>query len=100
SDNVVVLRPEGGVEWRVLLDPQTALPRTMLHKEGDQLITVTLDSYETVDGITFEKEIHRSAGEPARGAVIRFTKTVLNQPADASLFSIPLALRAFVADAA
>jgi hypothetical protein len=89
NDNVVVLKPEGGVDWRVLLDPQTALPKTMLHKEGDQLITVTFDSYETVDGIMFEKKIHRSAGDPARGSVIRFTKTVLNRPADVSLFSIP-----------
>jgi hypothetical protein len=89
NDDVVVLKPDGGVEWRVLLDPQTALPKTMIHKEGDQVITVTFDSYETVDGIKFEKEIHRSAGDPARGSVIRFTKTVLNRPVDPSLFSIP-----------
>jgi len=89
NDNTVVLKPEGGVDWRVLLDPQTALPKTMIHKEGDQTITVTFDSYETVDGIKFEKELHRSAGDPARGSVIRFTKTELNRPVDASLFTIP-----------
>jgi hypothetical protein len=88
GDNTIVLKPEGGVEWRVMLDPQTSLPKTMVHQEGEQTITVTFDSFETVDGIKFEKEIHRSAGDPSRGAVIRFTKTVINQPVDAALFSI------------
>lgn len=87
SDNVIVLKPEGGVDWRVTLDPQTSLPKTMVHKESDQTITVTFDSYETVDGIKFEKELHRSAGDPSRGAVIRFSKTAINQAVDASLFS-------------
>jgi hypothetical protein len=87
DDNTIVLKPEGGVEWRVKLDPQTSLPKTMVHKEGDKTITVTFDSYETVEGIKFEKEIHRSAGDPRSGAVIRFTKTVINPPVDASLFS-------------
>jgi len=88
GDNTVVLKPEAGVEWRVMLDPQTALPKTMVHKEGEQTITVTFDSYETVNGINFEKELHRSAGDPSRGAVIRFTKTIINPATDASLFSI------------
>jgi len=88
DENQIVLKPEGGVEWRVTLDPQTSLPKTMVHKEGEQTITVTFDSYETVEGIKFEKEMHRSAGDPARGAVIRFTKTVVNPPVDAALFSI------------
>lgn len=87
ADGTIVLKPEGGVEWRVTQDPQTSLPKTMVHKEGDRTITVTFDSYETVDGIKFEKEIHRSAGGPA-GAVIRFTKTTINPPIEASLFSI------------
>jgi len=86
-DGTIVLKPEGGVEWRVTLDPQTSLPKTMVHKEGDRTITVTFDSFETVDGIKFEKEIHRSAGGPA-GAVIRFTKTLINPPTEAGLFSI------------
>lgn len=88
ADNTIVLKPEGGVEWRVVLDPQTWLPKTMVHKEGEQTITVTFDSYETVDGIKFEKEIHRSAGDPSRGSVIAFTKTVLNQTLDPSFFSL------------
>ena len=88
GDNTIVLKPEGGVEWRVMLDPQTSLPKTMVHKEGEQTITVTFDSYETVNGINFEKELHRSAGDPSRGAVIRFTKTIINPATDASLFSI------------
>src|SRR5262249_35002425 len=28
GDNTIVLKPEGGVEWRVVLDPQTSLPKT------------------------------------------------------------------------
>ncbi len=88
GDNTIVLKPEGGIEWRVTLDPQTSLPKTMVHKEGDRTITVTFDSYETVEGVKFEKEIHRSAGDPRFGSVIRFTKTVINPPVDVSLFSI------------
>jgi hypothetical protein len=87
AGDTIVLKPEGGVEWRIGLDPQTSLPKTMVHKEGDRTITVTFDSYETVDGIKFEKEIHRSAGGPA-GAVIRFTKTVINPAIEPELFSI------------
>lgn len=87
ADSTIVLKPEGGVEWRISLDPQTSLPKTMVHKEGDRTVTVTFVSYETVDGIKFEKEIHRSAGGPA-GAVIRFTKTVINPAVDAGFFSI------------
>ncbi|PYI92646.1 MAG: hypothetical protein DME97_10085 [Verrucomicrobia bacterium] len=85
ADNTIVLKSDGGVEWRVSLDAQTALPKTMVHKEGDRTITVTFDSYETVEGIKFEKEIHRSAGGP-NGAVIRFTKTLINPPIESSLF--------------
>jgi hypothetical protein len=88
GENLIVLKPEGGVEWRVTLDPQTSLPKTMIHKEGDQTITVVFASYEIVDGIKFEKEIHRSAGDPSRGAVIRFTKTVINEPVAATLFAV------------
>jgi len=87
TDGTIVLKPEGGVEWRIALDPQTSLPKTMVHKEGDRTITVTFDSYESVDGIKFEKEMHRSAGGPA-SAVIQFTKTVINPPVEAGLFSI------------
>lgn len=88
ADGTIVLKPEGGVEWRVTLDPQTSLPTTMVHQEGKQTITVTLGSYETVDGIKFETELHRSAGDPTRGAVIHFTKTVINSKIDPSLFSL------------
>jgi len=87
GDNTIVLKPEGGVEWRVALDPQTSLPKTMVHQEGERTITVTFAAYETVNGIKFEKEIHRSAGDPNRSAVIRFTKTVINPPVESSLFS-------------
>jgi len=84
----MVLKPEGGIDWRVTLDPQTSLPKTMSHMQGPRLITVTFISYETVDGIKFEKEIHRSTGDPRFDAVIRFTKTVINPPVDAALFTI------------
>ena len=60
----------------------------MVHQEGNQTITVTLGSYQTIDGIKFETEIHRSAGDPTRGAVIHFTKTVINSTIDPSLFSM------------
>ena len=88
GDQTIAFKPEGGVEWRVTLDPQTSLPSTMTHKEGDQTITVSFASYETVDGINLEKKIRRSAGEGRPGAVIRFTKTVINAPVEPSLFTI------------
>ena len=84
----LVLKPEGGIDWRVTLDPQTSLPKTMTHQENDRTITVDFAGYEVVDGFKLEKEIHRSTGDPRFNAVIRFTKTVLNPPIDASLFTI------------
>jgi hypothetical protein len=86
GNDTIVFKPENGIEWRVTLDPQTSLPKTMVHKEGEKTITVTFTSYETVDGITLENEIHRSGG-----AVIHFTKTVINLPADAALFTAAIA---------
>jgi len=86
-DSTIVLKPEGGVDWRVVLDVQTSLPKTMVHKEGDRTITVTFDSYETVEGIKLEKQIHRSAGGP-NSAVIQFTKSVINPSIEPDLFTI------------
>ncbi len=81
GNDTIVLRPDGGVEWRVTLDPQTSLPKTMTHEENGRPITVTFVSYETVDGLTLEKEIRRGI------ATIRFTKTVLNPPVEARMFA-------------
>ncbi|HYM62549.1 MAG TPA: hypothetical protein VEZ11_16825 [Thermoanaerobaculia bacterium] len=86
--DAIAFQPEGGIEWLVTLDPQTSLPQTMTHKEGDVTITVSFVSYETVDGFTFEKEIRRTAGDPRLDASIQFTKTVIDAPVDASLFSL------------
>ena len=90
DENTILFKPEGGVDWHVTLDQQTSLPKTMVHKEGERVITVTFGSYETVDGIKFEKEIHRSAGDPRMDAAIHFTKTIVNPTVDPSLFSIPI----------
>jgi len=91
GDDAIVFKPEGGVEWRVTLDPKTSLPSTMTHKEGDRTIAVSFASYETIDGIQFEKEIRRSNGEGRPGAIITFTKTVINPAVDASMFAIETA---------
>lgn len=87
GNDTVVFQPQGGVEWRVNLDPQTSLPASMIHKEGDRTITAAFASWETVDGLKLEKEIRRSSGEGRPGAVIKFNKTVINPPVDASLFT-------------
>ena len=87
SDDTLVLRPAGGIDWRVTLDPQTSLPKTMSHQEGERTIIVTFVAWETVDGLQLEKEIHRSMGDPRFEATIRFTKTVLNPKVEASMFS-------------
>ncbi len=86
--DTIVFQPEGGIEWRVTLDPQTSLPKSMVHQEGNRTVTVSFVSYETIDGIQFEKEIHRTNGDPRYDSVIRFTRTVINPPVEASLFSI------------
>lgn len=88
SDGTIVLEPQGGIDWRVRLDPETSLPKTMTHVENNRTITVTFVAYETIDGIKFEKELHRSTGDPRFDAVIRFTKTIVNPPIEQSLFSI------------
>lgn len=80
GNDTVVLHPDGGIEWRITLDPQTSLPKVMTHQEGDRTVTVTFVSYETIDGVTFEREIRRSNGDPRFDAVIQFTKTVVNPP--------------------
>lgn len=85
----IVLKPDGGIDWIVTLDPKTSLPKTMVHQEGDQTVTVTFVSYETVGGIQFEKEIERTS--PRFSARIRFTKTVINPPVEPSMFSVALA---------
>lgn len=59
-----------------MLDRETGLPKTMTHDENGRTIVVTFVVYETVDGLTLEKEIRRGP----IGAVIRFTKTALNVP--------------------
>ena len=84
--NEIVFRPEGGIDWRVALDARTGLPATMTHQEGARTVVVTFVSYETIDGLTFESEIHRSNGLPRFDAVIRFVKTVINPPVEPSLF--------------
>jgi len=75
GDDTIVMKPTGGVDWRVTLDPTTSLPKTMQH----QNVTVTFVSYEIVDGITVEKEIRRTTGDPKWDSVIRFTKTVIEK---------------------
>jgi hypothetical protein len=86
GEDTIVLRPEGGIDWRVILDPKTSLPKQMVHQQNGRTITVTFAAYETVDGVTLEKEIHRSTGDPRMDAVIRFTKTVINPSVEAALF--------------
>jgi len=88
GDDTVVLKPEGGIDWHVTLDPQTSLPKTMTHQQNERTVTVELGDYEVVDGFKLEREIHRSTGDPRFNAVIRFTKTVLNPPIEGSLFSL------------
>jgi hypothetical protein len=82
----IVFRPEGGIDWHVTLDAKTGLPATMTHQEGARTVVVTFVSYETIDGLSFEQEIHRSNGMPRFNAVIRFVKTVVNPPIEPSLF--------------
>jgi hypothetical protein len=88
GDGTIVLKPQGGVDWRVTLDPVTGLPKTMVHQEGPQTITVDYVAYESVGGLQLEKEIHRSNGDPRFDAVIRFTKTVVDPTFDPSLLSV------------
>jgi len=94
GDDTVILKPEGGIEWRVVLDQEKWLPKTMVHTEGGQTVTVSFKEYETVEGYTFEKEIARAAGNAGPGARIRFTKTVVNPDITGVRFSIESATAA------
>jgi hypothetical protein len=85
--DAIVFCPEGGIDWRVTLDPGTGLPATMVHQEGARTVTVTFVSYETINGIAFEKEIRRSNGNAQFNAVIRFTKTEINPVLPPALFT-------------
>ncbi len=84
--DAIVFRPEGGIDWHVTLDATTGLPAAMTHQEGERTVVVTFVSYEAIDGLSFERDIHRSNGNPQFDAVIRFVKTVVNPPLDATLF--------------
>jgi hypothetical protein len=88
GEDTVVLKPDGGIEWRVMLDQDTWLPKKMVHQEGERTVTVEFGSYETIDGISFEKEIQRSNGDPRFNSTIRFTKTIINPSVDSAFFSI------------
>jgi hypothetical protein len=88
DNGTVVLKPEGGIDWRVTLDQEKWLPKTMVHTEGGQTVTVSFNEYETVDGFTFEKEIIRAAGNTGPSAKIRFTKTVVNPDMSGVRFSV------------
>lgn len=87
GNDTLVLKPEGGIDWRVTLDPRTSLPKTMMHQQNGRMVTVTFVAYETVDGMQFEKEIHRTMGDPRFDSVIQFTKTVINPAVDATMFA-------------
>jgi len=88
GDNVIAVKPEGGDEARVTLDPETSLPKTVTRHEGDRTVTATFLSYETINGVKLAKEIRQSSGDPRFDAVIKFTKTVVNPPVEAALFTI------------
>jgi hypothetical protein len=88
SDGTILLKPDGGIDWRVVLDPVTGLPSTMTHAEGDRTVSVDFVSYESVDGLMVETEIRRSPGDARLNAVIRFTKTLLDPAIDDALFSV------------
>lgn len=79
ADDTIVMKPDGGIDWHVTLDPSTSLPKSMTHEQNGRTIKVDFVAYEMIDGIPFEKEIHRSTGDPRFDAVIRFTKTVIER---------------------
>lgn len=84
----VVVKPEGGTESRITIDKETGLPKTVTRRVRDRMLTLTFVSYETVDGMTFAKEIHQSGGDPRFDVVIKTAKRVINPEIDPSLFSL------------
>jgi len=88
ESNDVIVKPEGGSETRVTLDPETALPKTITRRTGDRDSTMTILSYETVNGMTFEKEVRQSTGNAQFDVLVKVTKRVLNPQIDPSLFSL------------
>jgi len=86
--NTITIKPEGGIESQVMLDPETSLPKTLTRHDADRMTTATITAYETIDGVKFAKEIRQSTGDAHHDTLIHFTKTVINPPIEASLFTI------------
>jgi predicted aspartyl protease len=87
--NDVILRPEGGRESRVVLDPATWLPKAYVRREHERQVTTTVESWTDVDGLKFPAAMLQSTGDRRFDVRITFTKTVIDPPVDQALFSRP-----------
>ncbi|HWC16683.1 MAG TPA: hypothetical protein VG498_06695 [Terriglobales bacterium] len=86
GNNTVVFTPDGGIEWRVTLDPPSFRNKCCTGRRPDNHRYFHFLS--EVEGVQLENEIQKSAGDPSHSAIIRYTKTVINPPIDDSVFSI------------
>jgi hypothetical protein len=91
SDDEVVLvaRPEGGREARIVLDRATWLPKRYVQRVDERMETVTVLAWETVGGVKLAKELVSGRGDPKYDTQIRFTKTTFDPKIPASVLAPP-----------
>ncbi|HEV7923459.1 MAG TPA: aspartyl protease family protein [Thermoanaerobaculia bacterium] len=86
---VLLLKPAGGREARVLLDRRTWLPHAIQQPLQERTQLTTINSWEEVDGVKFPHELLQSTGDPKFDIGITATRTELNPAVDAALFGKP-----------
>lgn len=91
DEQTITVRPNGGTEVTVLMDPATKLPRAYVRRDADRAETTSFDSWVDVDGVKFPGALRQTTGDPRFDMKIVFTKTELNTPIDDALFGKPVA---------
>ena len=85
----LLIRPAGGREMRILIDPATWLPHARLQRSQERTATTTFLSWMDVDGVRFPKDVRRAFGDPRFDIELTTTSIKLNVPAERALFEKP-----------
>ncbi|HKO57415.1 MAG TPA: retropepsin-like aspartic protease, partial [Thermoanaerobaculia bacterium] len=86
---VLLIKPAGGRETRIMLDRTTWLPHAMQQPSQERTRTMTYLSWQDVDGVKFPKEMVQSTGDPKFDVRATASKTELNPRVDAAMFGKP-----------
>jgi predicted aspartyl protease len=86
---VLLIKPAGGRETRVLLDRTTWLPHATQQPSQERTQTVTFVSWQDVEGVKFPKELLQSTGDPKFDVRITAVETELNPTVGEAMFGKP-----------